>query len=238
MPGSVRVWARIAVGCAAAAGLGLSAWAGIAPATADPVGPADPMVPVPAAPGPPPPAVPVPVPVLPAEAVPPAPAPTSMLGQFTQIGKSNPVGAFTDVLANSPQPPVIGLSPVPPETVSSGPGADPLTLAMLLMPQNYRVPAADQTSPYPLAPNVAPSPFARIDAWKGMYALTHGGLGRMPGDQLGQPLPGITPPAGSNPPPGLEQFYPGPGVPPDAMQPIEPPIEPPITLPQPAPPPG
>ena len=204
MPEAPRIGARRVFKCVATATvLGLSTWAGVAPATADPVGPADPIVPLPAAPGAPLPAAPV----LPTEAVPPAPAPTTMLGQFAQVAESNPVGAFTDVLTNSAQPPVIGLSPVPPETVSSGPGADPLTLAMLLMPQNYRAPAADQTSPYPLAPNVAPSPFARIDAWKGMYALGWAGLGRMPGDQLGQPLPGIAPPADSNMPPGLEQFY-------------------------------
>ena len=141
---------------------------------------------------------------------------------------------MSDLLADSPQPAVFGLSPAPPETVTSGPGADLLTMAQLLMPQNYRTPDADQNSPYPLAPNVTPSPFARIDLWKGMYALTHGGLGRMPGDQLGQPLPGITSPAGSNPPPGLEQFYPGPGIPPDAI----PPDGPPPTLAEPASPPG
>ncbi len=233
MPEPPSVVARIAVGCvASAAYLGLGAWAGVAPATADLVGPADPNVPTPVAPGPSPPALPV----VPAEAVPPAPSPSSILGQFAQVGKSNPVGAFTDQLANSPQPPVIGLSPVPPETVSSGPGADPLTLAMLLMPQNYRVPATDQTSPYPLAPNVAPSPFARIDAWKGMWALGRAGLGRMPGDQLGQPLPGIAPSPGSNPPPGLEQFYPGPAMAlPDGTAPVEPA---PGALPLPVPPPG
>jgi len=205
---------------AIAACLALSMWAGLAPASADPVGPADPIGPVPVPPGVAAPAVPA----LPAEAVPPAPAPTTMLGQFTQVAESNPFGALTDLLADSPQPPAIGLSPLPPETVSSGPGADPLTLAMLLMPQNYRAPTADQTSPYPLAPNVAPSPFARVDAWKGMYALANGGLGRMPGDQLGQPLPGIAPPPGSNPSPGLEQFYLLPALSPDGTT-VAPPID-------------
>ncbi len=209
---------------AAVAAVGLAASAGgWAPATAEPAGPTDPGVPDP---------------VLPAEALPPEPAPGTVLGQFSEVAQSDPFGVMTDLLANSPQPAVFGLSPVPPETVTIGPGADPLTLAQLLMPQNYRAPDPDQNSPYPLAPNVAPSPFARIDAWKGMYALTHGGLGRMPGDQLGQPLPGISPPADSNPPPGLEQFYPGPGAPPDAVPPVEPPVEPSPALPQPAPPPG
>lgn len=216
----VRLGAVAAVAAAAALAASAGGWA---PAAAEPVGPADPSIPPPA---------------LPAEALPTQPAPGAMLDQFSEIARSDPLGAMTDLLADSPQPAVFGLSPVPPETVTSGPGADPLTLAQLLMPQNYRVPDADQNSPYPLAPNVAPSPFARIDAWKGMYALTHGGLGRMPGDQLGQPLPGVTPPAGSNHPPGLEQFYPGPGAPPEAVPPIEPPIEPPPVPPQAAPPPG
>ncbi len=209
---------------AVAAAVGLAASAGDwAPATAEPVGPTDPVIPRPA---------------IPAEVFPTEPALGTVLGQFSEVAPSDPFGAMTDLLAASPQQAVFGLLPVPPETVTSGPGTDPLTLAQVLMPQNYRAPDAEQNSPYALEPNVAPSPFARIDAWKGMYALTNGGLGRMPGDHLGQPLPGITPPAGSNPPPGLEQFYPGPGAPPDAMPPIEPPIEPPPALPQPAPPPG
>ena len=69
------------------------------------------------------------------------------------------------------------------------------------------MPDPDQASPYQLAPNSEPSPFARIDAWKSVHALIHGGLGRMPGSDLGQPLPGIAAPPGVNLPPGLEQFY-------------------------------
>ena len=92
-------------------------------------------------------------------------------------------------------------SPVPPAP------ADPLVLAQLLMPQNFRMPTPDQISPYALAPNTDPGPFARIEAWRGVHALLHGGLGRMPGNDLGQPLPGTAPPPGSNLPPGLEQFY-------------------------------
>ncbi len=224
MPETPRIDARRVFECVATATvLGLGAWAGVAPAAAEPVGPADPIVPLPAASDAPPPAVPV----LPAEAVPPAPTPTNMLGQFAQVAESNPVGAFTDMLAKSPQPPVIGLAPVPPETVSSGPAPNPLALLQMLMPQSYRVPAAEQASPYPLAPNVTPSPFARIDAWKGMYALGRAGLGRMPGDELGQPLPGTAPPPGSNLPPGLEQFYEPPADIPSGDTLLSPPPAPP-----------
>lgn len=119
----------------------------------------------------------------------------------------DPLAALGNLLTSSPQPAVVGLAPLPPDTVSNGPGADPMAFTQLLLPQNYRMPTSDQISPYPLAPNDAPSPFARIDAWKGVHALAHGGLGRMPGADLGQPLPGTAAAPGSNLPPGLEQFY-------------------------------
>ncbi len=147
-------------------------------------------------------------PILPAPAPPPASAARSVLGQaVAELGQSNPLDAMADLLANSPQPPLLGQGPLPPGTISSGPGADPLALAQLLMPQNYRMPTSDQASPYALAPNSTPSPFARIDAWKGVHALMHSNLGRIPGSELGQPLTGTAPPPGTNLPPGLEQFY-------------------------------
>ncbi len=130
-----------------------------------------------------------------------------------------------ELLASSPQPAAIGLGTPPPGT---DPGPDPMTLAQSLMPQNFRMPTADQVSPYALAPNTNPSPFARIDAFKGVHALAHSNLGRMPGDQLGQPLPGTAPPPGSNIPAGLEQFYTAPiPVPaPEAAPPAVPPVDP------------
>jgi hypothetical protein len=217
-------------GALAATGLGLLAFTGaLAAAGADPV--FDPILPVdPAI------TAPAPLPVegiapLPASAPPPPPvaAAKSMLGQaVAELGQSNPFNAMADLLANSPQPPLVGQGPLPPDTVSSGPGADPLSLAQLLRPQNYRMPTSDQASPYALAPNTNPSPFARIDAWKGVHALTHSNLGRMPGSELGQPLPGTAPPPGTNLPPGLEQFYIDPAaVPPDALPPADPPLPPP-----------
>lgn len=171
------------------------AWLGLATAASANADPVDPLLPV--------------DPPVPAEGVAPAPPPPQgVIGQaLTQVAPVNPITAMADLLANSPQAPLLGQAPLPPGTISSGPGADPLALAQVLMPQNYRMPTPDQDSPYALAPNTAPSPFARIDAWKGVHALLHGGLGRMPGDQLGQPMPGTAPPPGSNLPPGLEQFY-------------------------------
>lgn len=199
---------RLAVAVAATA-LGVSAWAGaLAPAVADPG--VDPLLPVPTPAAVPPPA-PVPAPAVPEAA-------KSMLGQATQALRVNPLEAMTDLLAASPQPALVGTLPPPPGTA---PVADPWTLAQALRPQNFRMPTEDQASPYALAPNAEPSPFARIDAWKGVHALVHGNLGRMPGDQLGQPLPGTAAPPGSNIPPGLEQFYIDPAAvpPPEAAPP-------------------
>jgi len=85
---------------------------------------------------------------------------------------------------------------------------DMLAAAALLFPQNYRMPATDQISPYPLTEGAPPGPFARIDAFKGVHAILHGALGRMPRDQLGVPLEGTAPPPGAALPPGLEQFLP------------------------------
>lgn len=175
---------------------------GVAPASAEPV--VDPLLPT---------DPPVPTDVPPVPPVP--PAPQSMIGQaIGQVTQSNPVAAMADALANSQQVPVLGQAPLPPGTIASGPAPDPMALAQLLMPQNYRMPAEDQDSPYALAPNTSPSPFARIDAWKGVHAILHGSIGRMPSDELGQALPGTAPPPGSNLPPGLEQFYVLPAVPP------------------------
>lgn len=119
---------------------------------------------------------------------------------------ADPGGTLLGLLGTEP-----GGNPADPLTAAVGlsapPPENPLLATPLLQPQNFRMPAADETSPYPLAPNVAPSPFARIDAWKGVHALIHGGMGRMPGAELGQPLPGTAAPPGSNLPPGLEQFY-------------------------------
>ena len=202
--------ARLTEAIVAAAGVGLLAGTGgIAVAAADPVAPAEPSVP------------------FQIDGVTPAPAPQTILGQFAQVDPSGSFNTLVDLLGNSPQPPMVGQTPPPP---GAAPGTDPWTLSQLLAPQNYRMPTADQASPYALAPNSNPSPFARIDAWKGVHALTHGSIGRMPGDQLGQPMPGTAAPAGSNLPPGLEQFY----VDPAAVPPASPPADP--LVPQPLPP--
>ena len=146
---------------------------------------------------------------LPAEAIVPPPDPFAAASETT---KSDQVGTLTDLLAGpsgaSPAEVLnqaVGLSAPPP--------VDPLAAAGLLYPQYYRMPTGENASPYVLETDVPAGPFARVDAFKGVHALIHGGLGRMPGVELGQPLPGTAPPPGSNPPAGLEQFY----IPPEAV---------------------
>jgi hypothetical protein len=135
------------------------------------------------------------------------------------------------LLGQTPVPAVAGTAPAAP------PNVDILDGTQLLMPQNYRVPTPDQTSPYQLAPGV-PGPFARVDAYKGVHAMLHGALGRMPADQLGQPLPGTAPPPGTNIPAGPEQFLPDPAAPPPPATPGVPgapvaPADPALPLPPP-----
>jgi hypothetical protein len=136
------------------------------------------------------------------------------------------------LLGQTPAPAVAGTAPAAP------PNVNVLDGTQLLLPQNYRVPDADQISPYPLQEGVPPGPFARVDAIKGAHAMVHGALGRMPADQLGQPLPGTAPPPGTNIPAGPEQFLPDPAAPPPPATPGVPgapvaPADPALPLPPP-----
>lgn len=195
------------VGALAAAGFGLAVLAGgVAPASADPVLPVDPTIPqpVPVDAAAPPAADPAVAPADPAAAPATAAAPQTLLGQFAQSAQSNPLAIMQDLLAGSPQPAAVGATPPAPGT---NPGPDPISLAMTMNPRNFRMPTSDQASPYALAPNDNPSLFDRVNAFKGVHALAHSNLGRMPGDEPGQPLPGTAPPPGTNIPAGLEQYY-------------------------------
>ncbi len=240
-------------GFLAAAGVGLTVFTvGLGVAAADPVLPADPAIPLPAPvdPAAPPPADAPPADPAAAAAAPNAAAePPSLLGQLAQVAQGNPYATMKDLIGSAPQPTMIlGSAPLPPgvDTTYLKPGQDPLSLAAQLKPQNFRMPAPDQASPYALSPNDNPSPFARVNAFKGVHAITHSSLGRMPGSELGQPLPGTAPAPGTNIPAGLEQFYvdpaaapppgaasvPAPGAPPappaDPAAPAPPPPAPPV----------
>ena len=140
---------------------------------------------------------------------------------------SDPLGALTTLLAG-PSGGVLPTAAAP----QSGPAPNPLSSIGLLMPQNFGMPTGDQFSPYVLGENT-PSGFDRIDAYQGVHALIHGALGRMPRDQLGQPLPGTAPPPGTAVPPGLVQYLPDPAVSPVPADPAAP-AGPVVLLPYPA----
>jgi len=151
-------------------------------------------------------------------AVPPTPDPVLLaevpvgdvppvLDPFTttsQVTKQSPLAAFADVLAQA-SPDVI----LKPSTSTEG-APDPLASVGTLFPKNYRMPTGELPSPYQLATDVEQGPFARVNGWKGLHAMLHGALGRMPGAELGQPLPGTAPPPGTAIPPGLVEFLPDP----------------------------
>jgi hypothetical protein len=101
-----------------------------------------------------------------------------------------------------------------------------LDAGQFLAPQNYRMPDydPDSVSPYAMTEGTPPGPFARVDAWKGAHALAHGAIGRMPIDELGQPLPGTAPPPGTNIPVGPVDGLPDPGAPPPPFLPPLPPL--------------
>lgn len=209
---------RLLVTGAAAAVLAVGAAAvSMATAAADPP-PADPAVPVdPAAPPPPQGFIP-----------PPGTISDSVSGFASYL--AGPAGNQL-LLGQTPAPAVAGTAPAAP------PSADVLDGSQMLFPQTYRtVQGADDPtpSPYDLQTGVPPGPFARVDALKGVHAMIHGALGRMPADQLGQPLPGTAPPPGTNIPAGPEQFLPDPATPPNPAVPA-PPADPALLPPPPAP---
>jgi len=189
------------------------------PAAADPPPPDPLLVAVAAA------DTPAPAPV--GDPPPAGPAPITMAPSAAQQTTSNPLAAFTNLLAG----PSEGVPPNP-AVPQSGPTPNPLSSIGLLMPQNFGMPTGEQTSPYVLGQNT-PSGLDRIDAYQGIHALIHQALGRMPRDQLGQPLPGTAPPPGTAIPPGLVQYLPEPATSPAPADPAAPAIPPPL-LPVPA----
>ena len=149
-----------------------------------------------------------------------APGAPDPFATTSTVTKQNPLSAFADVLAQASPDSV--LAPLTAPGAAAAP--DPLAAAGLLMPQNYRMPTGELPSPYVLATGVPPGPFARVDGVKGLRAMIHGALGRMPGVELGQPLPGTAPPPGTAIPLGLVQFLPDPAelVPADPAAPLIP----------------
>ena len=129
----------------------------------------------------------------------PAPSPLAVMSQVT---KDSPITGFLGMLAQSSPATLLN----PPPAAGTAAAANPLTGLDMLMPTSYGMPAGDAASPYVLG-EANNGPFARVNAFKGVHALGHAGLGRMPREMLGQPLPGTAPPPGTAVPAGLEQFY-------------------------------
>ena len=98
--------------------------------------------------------------------------------------------------------------------LSSPSPVNPLAGIELLSPNGFRMPSEDVPSPYALESGVPAGPFARLSAFNGVQSILRGTLGRMPGAELGAALPGTAPPPGTRIPPGLEQFYIDPNLPP------------------------
>jgi len=159
----------------------------------------------------------------------PPPPPPSILGEtlgqlqngrpdwLPQPGAPAPGTAPDFMLSQNPVPAVPGGQP------SSLPNFGQLNPSQYLFGPNYKLDQQGQQSMYsagPTDPN-APPPSGRIDAFQRAHGLWHMGLGKLPEDQLGQPLPGTAPPPGMNLPPGLVDDLPAP------PEPVPPPASPP-----------
>jgi hypothetical protein len=192
MPAGKGVTASIAVAGLLVVG---AAVASSATATADPAPPppADP-----AAPGPLPDASPP---------DPAAPPPTALGTMGAILNQGQPTGAnptgFDLGLTQTPIPALPGTQP------SSMP-AGALNAGQYLFGPNMKLAEQGQQSMYSAGPTDmnAPPASGRIDAIQRAHGLWHMGIGQMPQDQLGQPLPGTAPPPGTNIPQGLGQDSP------------------------------
>jgi len=131
----------------------------------------------------------------------------------------NPFAAASDLMKSDPAatlPPLLadGASVSQGIGLSSPSPVNPLAGMDLLSPNGFRMPSDDAPSPYALESGVPAGPFARLSAFNGVQLILRGTLGRMPGTELGEALPGTAPPPGTRVPPGLEQFYIDPNLPP------------------------
>ncbi len=165
---------------------------------------ADPLLP----PLPPPPPLP-PDPLIVAPEAPPAPPLPAMdlVAAASDLTKSVPRETLPDLMVD-------GASALQGIGLNSPSPINPLAGVDLLSANGFRMPSDDVPSPYALESGVPAGPFARVSALNGAQAILRGTLGRMPGAELGQALPGTAPPPGTRIPPGLEQFYIDPNLPP------------------------
>lgn len=236
------VASRIAVAGVLAVGAAV-ACAATAVAEPPPPIPADPLVPVaPPAPvslpgAPPPVAPPAPVslpgvppappppPGAPPAPVPPSAQPLRSGGGLMEILRGMNLGEM--VLSQHPVPAVPGGQP------SAPPGPEALNAGQFMDPYNFRKPPPEQVNPYVLGEG-DPNAGGRINGMKGVHGYWHSMFGKIPREELSQPLPGTAPPPGTNIPAGLGNNLPGSALPDAPPLPAPPPGAPLI----PAPPPG
>lgn len=135
-----------------------------------------------------------------APAAPDAPAPDAPAAPgLTEHPGTRSGNGLTDAFSH---PYELQLGQAPSNAIGYDPSLNnPLSQSDFLNPKRYRVPGDEADNQYALQPGVD-GPFARVDGLKGTHAMLHGALGRMPHEQMSQPLPGTAPPPGTNIPVG------------------------------------
>jgi hypothetical protein len=161
-----------------------------------------------------------------------APLGPNGLGVLTQTGQgANPAALGAPPVSGIDSTTVLGQNPVP-----AAPGGDPGVVPNLNVFNNaygvqqcLKPSAPGKCEEFGVAPGDENADVNRRQ-WFGRYIdmyragmLKGGLLGQMPQEQLGEPLPGTAPPAGTNIPPGLVQFQPDPAPLPYAPAPVPPP---------------
>jgi hypothetical protein len=225
---------RNAVTGAAAAGLATFGAAVAFSATAAAEPPPAPL-PLPGDPAPPPPPPPDQGPIVPMLGMPLGPAGFGLLAQQGQEGVPGALGA--PAVNGLDRASVLGQN-LTPQTPTADPGIVPNLNVFnnaYGLPQ-YEVPSAPgQGVQFDVAPGAENDDVTRRE-WFGRFIdmqrdhRLYGGLGQMPQEQLGQPLPGTAPPPGTVISPGLVQYLPDPAdgpVPPPGLILPPPPDAPP-----------
>lgn len=197
--------------------------------------------PLPGEPGPPPPEAAPPGPAIPMIGTPLGPNGLGVLAQTNAPGVPGALGA----------PAVNGLdaaSVLGQYLTPQAPNADPGIVPNLNvfnnaygLPQNVVPSAPGEGLQFDVAPGQENSDVSKRE-WFGRFIdmqrdhRLYGGLGQLPQEQLGQPLPGTAPPPGTVISPGLVQYLPEGGPPPGLI--VAPPPDPAAPPPPPVLPPG
>ena len=177
-------------------------------------------VPPPSEPVPPPP----PGPVIPVLGMPLGPA---GLGVLSQTGAEPVPGALGAPAVNGLDAASVLGQYAAPQAPSADPGVVPNLNVFnnaYGLPQNVVPAAPGEGQQFDVAPGQENADVSRRE-WFGRFIdmqrdhRLYGGLGQLPQEQLGQPLPGTAPPPGTVISPGLAQFLPEGGPPPGLILP-------------------